>query len=37
MMRDFYAKRDSQIIKYQQLMPDPFHFHNLTKMKENEH
>jgi hypothetical protein len=25
MMCDFYAKRDSQIIEYQQLMPDPFH------------
>jgi hypothetical protein len=25
MICDFYAKRDSQIIKYQQLMPDPFH------------
>jgi hypothetical protein len=25
MMCDFYAKRDSQIIKYQQLMPDPFY------------
>ena len=35
MIRDFYAKSDSQIVKYQQLIPDFFYSPSVDHYRDN--